>query len=113
MTEPATEDPQQFAAIIRTCWAVTSSWNRLHAIPHGPWTREQADEIAFDWRLSGPVRLACGRTAAMVCIPGLFSRSAQGGRPRCLGCCRATGLSTGIGSPLNDDECRKLLGLDD
>lgn len=108
LTAPALEDPQRFAELARFDWVVSRSWNRLHALPYGPWTLEQADEIARDWLLSGPVRLACGRTASLACIPGVFSRL---GSPRCSGCCRAIGLPQGIGSPVNDAGCRKLLGL--
>lgn len=102
------EDPSQFAALVRVDWCVSKSWNRLHALPCGPWTLAQAEDIAWQWMISGPVRLACGRTAALVCIPGLFTRL---GAPRCRGCCRATGLPPGLGSPKNDDACRAVLGL--
>jgi hypothetical protein len=105
---PASEDPWQFAAITRLDWVVARSWRRLHALQYGPWTQEQAADIAFGWRLSGPVRLACGRTAAVACIPGVSFRL---GLPRCAGCCRATGMPAGAGSPKNDDACRVILGL--
>ena len=105
------EDPQEFAALARLDWVVARSWHRLHALPYGPWTWEQADDIAFEWSLYGPVMLACRRMASMVCIPGVGSRDPRGGLPRCSGCCRATGMIPGIGSPKNSDECRKLLGL--
>lgn len=105
---PPGEDPWQFAAIIRADWVVTRSWRRLHALPYGPWTQEQAAEITFEWRLPGPVRLACGQIAVMACIPGVFSRM---GLPRCAGCCRATGMPPGAGSPKNDSACRVVLGL--
>lgn len=104
----AFEDPSQFAEIARYDWLVSKSWNRLHALPHGPWTLEQYADIACEWAIRHPVRLACGRMAAMVCIPGFGSRL---GLPRCTGCCRATGLPAGIGSPKNDDAARKVLGL--
>ena len=51
---------------------------------------------------------SCG-LQTMFWIPGIFSRM---GAPRCKRCCRATGLPQGKGSPKNDPECRKLLGLD-
>lgn len=105
----AFEDPSQFAAIIRVDWVVSKSWNRLHALPYGPWTLEQHADIMCEWAVTRPVRLACGRMAAMACIPGFGSRL---GLPRCSGCCRATGLAQGIGSPKNDSACRVTLGLD-
>ena len=109
MTEPDGEDPQRFAAIIRADWCVSKSWNRLHALPHGPWTLEHWEDITWEWALCHPVRLACGRVAAMAFIPGVFSRM---GLPRCVGCCRALGYPEGKGSPKNDPECRLILGLD-
>ena len=41
-------------------------------------------------------------------IPGIFSRM---GVERCTECCQRSGLPEGIGSPKNDVECRKRLGL--
>jgi hypothetical protein len=102
------EDPARFAEITRYDWVVSKSWNRLHALPYGPWTLEQHRDIAYEWAIIHPVRLACGRTAVTVCIPGMFSRM---GLPRCAGCCRATGMPPGDGSPKNSDECRVILGL--
>lgn len=105
----ALEDPQQFAAIARVDWVVTRSWNRLHVLPHGPWTEEQALDVAHEWMVPGPVLLGCGRIAAMACIPGVGSRMSL---PRCKRCCRVTGFPEGDGSPKNDDRCRALLDLD-
>jgi hypothetical protein len=104
----ALEDPARFAAITRVDWVVSKGWNRLHALPYGPWTAEQAADIAQLWMLPGPVRLACGRTAALACIPGFGTRMSA---RRCPGCCRATGLPPGTGSPKNDAACRVILGL--
>lgn len=41
-------------------------------------------------------------------IPGVVSRM---GAERCTECCQLSGLPEGIGSPKNDVECRKRLGL--
>lgn len=72
------------------------------------WTSEHRADMAGLWAVSHPVRLACGRTAAALFIPGIGSRLSL---PRCTGCCRATGMKPGIGSPKNDDACRAVLGL--
>lgn len=117
MTSPDLEDPQQFAAIIRVDWAAVEDWGRrraeLHSVTYGPWTQEQADDIAFEWVVLHPVMLACGRVAKRVNIPGLVSRDPKGGMRRCAGCCNATGIPAGIGSPKNDDQARAVLGLPD
>ena len=55
------------------------------------------------------VHFGCGEVAARAHIPSLMSRL---GAPRCPGCCAASGLPEGIGSPRNDHACRALLGLD-
>ena len=102
MTSAPAEDA---LAIIRYSWLVTRRWNRLH---YAALTAEDAAELLDEGGLDGPLRLACGRTAAWACIPGLFTR--MGGQ-RCTGCCRATGMLPGKGSPKNDRACRELLGL--
>ena len=97
--------PEHALAIISYDWLVSKTWNRLH---FADLSAEDAVEI-IDWGgLDGPVRLACGRTAAYVCIPGMFSRM---GAERCTGCCRALGYMPGKGSPKNDDGLRAILGL--
>ena len=103
MTDPTTAE--HALAIIKYDWLVSRSWNRLHWADLTP---EDAVEIIDDGGLEEPVKLACGRTAAYVCIPGFFTR---GGAQRCTGCCRATGTPQGTGSPKNSPECRVLLGL--
>jgi hypothetical protein len=110
MTTPAAlrEDADQFIELVRLDWAVTKTWNRLHAVKPETWTDEHRDDMECEWAVLAPVRLACGRTAAYLCIPGLFSRM---GAQRCTGCCRATGMPQGKGSPKNDDACRVILGL--
>jgi hypothetical protein len=62
----------------------------------------------MDWAVTEPIRLACGRVAEGLWIPGMFTRM---GAERCKGCCRALGYPQGKGSPKNDDACRVLLGL--
>jgi hypothetical protein len=92
-------------AIIRYDWLHTGSGDRLH---FADLPGEDAVEILDEGGLEGPVKLACGRTAAWVCIPGVFSRM---GAERCTGCCRALGYPAGAGSPKNVPELRLLLGL--
>lgn len=65
--------------------------------------------MAALWAVETPVRLACGRTATRLAVPGMFSRLSL---PRCAQCCRALGGPEGNGSPKNDDRWRALLGLD-
>ena len=69
---------------------------------------EDAVEVIDGGGLEGPVRLACGRTAAWVCIPGVFTRM---GAQRCSGCCRALRYPVGVGSPTNVDAIRVILGI--
>jgi len=100
------ESAEQFISIGRVDWFVAKSWNRLHAVPE--FTDEHKADMEAEWAVLSPVRLACGRTAAGVWIPGMFTRM---GAQRCRGCCRATGLPEGKGSPKNDDACRVLMGI--
>lgn len=102
------DDPDYFIRLGRMDWWVSKSWNRLHAVADGTWTDTHLDDLARDGIAAGPVRLACGRTAAMVTIPGAGSRLCL---PRCKGCCRVLGYEQGTGSPRNDDRVRPLLGL--
>jgi hypothetical protein len=92
-------------------WIVTGTYNRLH---HANLTRAQAKRCEDDGGLyDEPVRLACGINVTTIHIPGMFTRGfAGGGAPRCIRCCKATGLPQGNGSPKNDTECRRLLGMD-
>ena len=98
--------PEHALAIISYDWLDTGSGTRLH---WAELSAEDAVEIIDDGGLEGPVKLACGRTAAWVCIPGVFSRM---GAQRCTGCCRALGYPAGVGAPKNVPEIRVLLGLD-
>ena len=103
MTDPAPGEHE--LAIIACDWLVTRSWNRLHFAVLTP---EDAVEVVDGGGLEGPVRLACGRTARWVGVPGVFTRM---GAERCGGCCRALGYPAGTGSPKNVPEIRVLLGL--
>ena len=102
----ALESAAGFISIARYDWLVSKSWNRLHAVTG--WTDEHRVCMEQEWGVSIPVRLACGRVAAGVWIPGMFTR--MGGR-RCSGCCRALGYPQGFGSPKNSGACRAILGL--
>jgi hypothetical protein len=97
--------PEHALAIIACDWLVSRSWNRLH---HADLSPQDAADLIDEGGLDGPVRLSCGRTAAWVGIPGVFTRM---GAERCTGCCRALGFPVGTGSPKNASEIRPLLGL--
>ena len=104
--ETLLESADQFISVGRFDWYVSKSWNRLHAVLE--WTEEHRADMEQEWAVLHPVRLACGRVASYVCIPGFGTRlDAQ----RCKGCCRATGMPAGVGSPKNDNACRAVLGL--
>ena len=100
------ESADEFISIGRVDWFVTKTWRKLHAVPE--FTDEHRADMETEWAVLSPVRLACGRMAAGVQIPGMFTRM---GGWRCKGCCRATGMPEGIGSPKNSDGCRAILGL--
>lgn len=99
---------EDFLELARYDWLDTRMGRCLHWADLTHLTPGQAEGIRQDWLCPGPVRLACGRTASLVMIPGLGTRLVA---PRCTGCCRATGLPRGTGAPKNDDACRRLLGL--
>ncbi len=100
------QDIDYLRDLTRYDWLVSRAWNRLH---FADLTDAQLGELEDETWIAGPVRLACGRTAAGVGIPGIATRM---GALRCTGCCRATGLPEGKGSPKNDHACRVLLGLE-
>lgn len=102
------DDADQFIAIGRVAWFVSKSWNRLHAVPHDAWTSAHRADITQDGGVFTPIRLACGRTASRLFIPGVISRLSL---PRCKGCCKAAGLPGGTGSPKNSPACQEILGL--
>jgi len=92
-------------------WVTTKHYRALH---HAKFTRKQAKECEGNGAYWDPVKLSCGQTVEQVNIPGVFSRGGfGGGLPRCKRCCKKTGLPEGNGSPKNDAECRRILGLDD
>ena len=106
--QPDLESAGEFISIGRVDWFVAGLGRRLHAVRDEAWTGEHRTEMEQEWIVWSSVRLACGRMAACVSIPGMFTRM---GAERCKGCCRATGMPEGTGSPKNDDACRVLLGL--
>jgi hypothetical protein len=94
--------------IIDYDWLETQSGGRLHhAAISVPGKYEDVVEALWDG-YGDDVRLDCGRIAKRVWIPGPFTRM---GMVRCGRCCAANGLPRGIGSPKNDNECRRILGL--
>lgn len=107
MTVPL-ESADEFIALSKVDWLVAGFGRRLHAVRDEAWTDEHRTEMEQEWVVWSPVRLACGRMAACVSIPGLFTRM---GAERCRGCCRALGYPIGRGSPKNCDAIRVLLGL--
>lgn len=62
----------------------------------------------FSINLDGPGSTACGRHSDYLSVPGVLSRLSA---KRCPRCCVAVGIPAGVGSPKNDDECRRILGL--
>ena len=103
---PDATTPEHALAIIRYDWLTTGKGRRLH---WADFSDDAAVELINDGGLFGSIQLACGRTAAYVCIAGMFSRM---GAQRCTGCCRALGYPAGVGSPKNVDALRVILGLD-
>lgn len=86
-------------------WLVGQSWSVLHYVPG------VADDTWEHWWDSGAnpgfdenrVRAACGQTIQAE-LPGILSRM---GTPRCSRCCRALGIPTGDGAPVNDQSLRE------
>jgi hypothetical protein len=83
-------------------WAMLPSWRVIHAI------RELGESEADpdDYWTSGTGTTVCGHTGFLE-YPGVITRL---GRQRCGLCCDALGLPRGKGHPVNDEECRALLG---
>jgi hypothetical protein len=84
-------------------WVYTYQGTVLHHATFTPEAEREMDDYA-----TAIGSLDCGRGERQVWIPGMFSRM---GMKRCDRCCVVNGLPKGIGSPKNDDECRKILGL--
>lgn len=99
---------EEFISIGRAAWFTAGLGRKLHAVRDEAWTGEHRAEMEQDWVVWSSVRLSCGRLAGGVQIPGVFTRM---GADRCKGCCRATGMPEGKGSPKNDKACRAILGL--
>ena len=93
----------------RNAWVTTpdDGLGYLHAMPPGGWdAAELAGVGQGKWELER-ARLACGITAGGIePAPRLVTP-----RPRCEGCCAATGMPPGDGSPRNDGASRRFLGL--
>lgn len=85
------------------------AWDWLYArrytVLHGPIA---ATYDAERW-CARDVTFACGWTVPEAFIPGIFSRM---GLKRCSRCCDKFGYPRGVGSPKNDPECRRILGID-
>lgn len=83
-------------------------WDWLEAegasVLHGPVT------VTYDPDLwaAVDVTFACGWHVERAYIPGLLTRM---GAKRCSRCCDRMGYPRGVGSPKNDDECRRIMGL--
>jgi len=92
-------------SLLEAHWLVTPVGRRLH---HA--TLADPDDLAAveDGESAENVALTCGRRVGWVTLPGLFARM---GLERCTVCCRKRGLPPGKGSPKNDRDCRRLLGL--
>jgi hypothetical protein len=89
------------ATYARLDWLAYGRWDRLHC-------PTEADYDDTDW-LAYDVTFACGRRRPVAVLPGVFTRMSA---PRCAQCCDRSGLPRGDGSPKNDAECRRILGLD-
>ena len=76
----------------RRDWLYFANGERLHRV------------VAITWRedcglTSGPGETLCGRSGRLS-IPGIMSRM---GMPRCVRCCKLTGIPRGDGAPFNED----------
>lgn len=80
-------------------WVVTSTWKVLHHMA----LAEDAED--FETNAGGEGVTSCG-VSTWLGIPGLGARM---GAPRCKRCCRRLGFPEGVGSPKNDDTCRRLV----
>lgn len=102
------ESAEDFMDYGRVDWYVTATGARLHYVKPEEFRPDHRELMESNWSVPIAVRLACGRMASGVWIPGIFTRQSA---ERCQGCCRATGLPYGTGSPKNDDACREVMGL--
>lgn len=85
-------------------WMCFGKWNVLHYIEEiEDWDDDywELHEAQFEGERHWTA--ACGITNKIWAAPGIFSRM---GRPRCKNCCRAIGITEGVGCPINDDTAR-------
>lgn len=102
------ETADEFISFARLDWLVTEDSSELHAVREEDWTAQNREDMEDCWGVFSPVQLACGRRVRSLCIPGIFTRMDA---MRCAQCCAAMSFPAGKGSPKNDDECRRILGL--
>ncbi len=81
-------------------WLIPNSL-KLPNLIHAPKRWRPDDEEAYD----EDAVTECGLRAGME-IPGVLTRM---GSPRCAACCHQTGMPTGVGSPKNDEACRRVV----
>lgn len=101
-----TEDIGTFLTYGKYDWYVTG--RRDSKLHFAELNEDHQSYIPANWCVPVSVRLACGRVAKQLHIPGMGTRMSM---ERCRGCCRALGYPWGVGSPKNDPACRVLLGL--
>lgn len=100
MSDECVQDEALFREIARYDWLHTGR----HLVLHGP---IRFDFPAGEWHAENVV-FACGYTVDEASIPGFEPRMAK---RRCSRCCDRLGFPRGVGSPKNDDECRRILEL--
>ena len=93
-------DVDDLMEVARIDWLLTAFGRTLHGLTVG-------DPITDHWWFES-VQFACGLDRRYGYVPGMFTRM---GAKRCFKCCDKLGLPHGTGSPRNDPECRKILGL--
>lgn len=86
-------------------WFVTRKANALH---YARLTPDQCVQLQENGIARGAIKLYCGIRVPMLTIPGVLNRL---GLYRCKRCCKMLHIPPGLGSPRNDPECRKILGL--
>ncbi|MEV0231616.1 hypothetical protein [Nonomuraea sp. NPDC050786] len=87
-------------------WLTTfKGWHRLHAVPGEALTVE-AHREAIDGFEPYVRATACGRTLALT-YAGMSSRFSM---PRCAACCRALGIESGPGTPVNEAAEKRARG---
>ncbi len=86
------------ATFDRVDWLAFGRENRLHC-PIRLLCYDDTDRLTYGFTF------ACGRSTPVASSTRMFTR-------RCAQCCAQTCLPRGYGSPKNDPECRRILGLD-